>query len=67
MNSTNIASPEFWIDADGNHPSVLTVVTKADVESGRWKPVDGNVERAIKLLAPDVSDLWPKGGIIQGT
>lgn len=33
----DIAHPLYWIDADGNHPDPFTLITTADVESGKWK------------------------------
>jgi nicotinamidase-related amidase len=33
-----IFHPIFWVDAQGNHPTpVATMITLADVESGRWR------------------------------
>jgi nicotinamidase-related amidase len=32
-----IFHPVFWVDADGRHPAPHTVVSVADVESGRWR------------------------------
>ncbi|HLV35819.1 MAG TPA: hypothetical protein VKY59_11920 [Spirillospora sp.] len=31
--------PTWWIDRDENHPAPFTVITSADVRSGRWQPV----------------------------
>ena len=31
-------SPNWWADADGNHPAPFTIVSAADVQSGRWQP-----------------------------
>lgn len=27
----------FWVDADGNHPQPYTLISHADVQSGRWQ------------------------------
>jgi nicotinamidase-related amidase len=42
-----IFHPVFWVDRDGHHPEpVATMITLADVESGRWRvnPAMGNLE-----------------------
>lgn len=31
--------PAAWVDAAGRHPEPFTVITAADVRSGRWRPV----------------------------
>lgn len=36
---TQIFSPSWWVNADGNHPAPYTVVTADDVKSGAWKPL----------------------------
>ncbi len=33
----HIANPVFWKDAYGNHPSPFTVITKKDIEDGKWQ------------------------------
>jgi nicotinamidase-related amidase len=42
-----IFHPVFWVDRDGHHPEpVATMITLADVESGRWRvnPAMGNLK-----------------------
>lgn len=34
-----IFHPPWWADAEGNHPPPLTLITAADVETGRWRPL----------------------------
>ena len=34
-----IFHPPWWSDAEGNHPEPLTLITAADVEKGRWRPL----------------------------
>ena len=29
----------WWVDKAGRHPAPLTVITRSDVDSGRWRPV----------------------------
>jgi nicotinamidase-related amidase len=35
--AAQIFHPVFWVDAAGAHPAPHTVITPADVESGRWR------------------------------
>jgi nicotinamidase-related amidase len=35
--AAQIFHPVFWIDAEGSHPPPHTVISLADVESGRWR------------------------------
>ena len=35
--AAQIFHPLFWVDAAGGHPAPHTVITLADVESGRWR------------------------------
>ena len=34
--ATQVFHVPFWVDKDGNHPAPATIITLADVESGRW-------------------------------
>ena len=34
------AHPKYWIDKEGRHPDPFTNITKEDIESGKWKPVN---------------------------
>ncbi len=36
---SQIFSPNWWADADGNHPAPFTIVNARDVQSGRWQPL----------------------------
>ncbi len=36
---SQIFSPNWWADADGNQPAPFTNVSAADVQSGRWQPL----------------------------
>jgi nicotinamidase-related amidase len=31
--------PTWWIDSEGQHPAPFTVITSAEAEAGRWKPL----------------------------
>jgi len=62
----HIAHPIFWKDSLGNHPTVFTRITRADVEQGVWTAtVPGMYRRALdyvrKLEANGRYDLtiWP--------
>lgn len=35
----DVAHPIFWKDSGGRHPAPFTIISAADVESGRWTPV----------------------------
>lgn len=34
-----IFHPYWWIDENGNNPAPYTIITLADLDSGKWKPV----------------------------
>jgi nicotinamidase-related amidase len=36
---SQIFSPGWWVDAQGNHPTPFTLITWADVEAGWWQPL----------------------------
>jgi nicotinamidase-related amidase len=36
---SQIFSPGWWADADGNHPAPFTIITAQDVQSGHWQPL----------------------------
>jgi nicotinamidase-related amidase len=44
--AAQIFHPVFWVDESGAHPAPHTVITLADVESGRWR-VNSNVGPAV--------------------
>lgn len=33
----DIAHPLYWVDGKGNHPDPFTVISREDLESGKWK------------------------------
>ncbi|WP_129726036.1 hypothetical protein [Ectobacillus funiculus] len=39
-----IFHPSWWIDKNGEHPKPFTIITKEDVESGKWVAVDKQEE-----------------------
>ena len=36
---TQIFSPTWWQDAEGNHPAPYTVITSDEVQAGKWQPI----------------------------
>ena len=44
-----IFHPCWWADENGNHPDPYTVITYADVEANRWRPLIG-IQESIKYL-----------------
>jgi nicotinamidase-related amidase len=36
---SQIFSPNWWLDAAGNHPAPFTLISAEDVDAGRWQPV----------------------------
>jgi nicotinamidase-related amidase len=36
---SQIFSPGWWADADGNHPAPFTIISEEDVQSSRWRPL----------------------------
>ena len=63
MTQQPIWSKEFWVDADGNHPEVFTVITAEDVRNGKWKPKfphqisQSDAVDYVKRLSAE--DIWP--------
>lgn len=35
-----IFHPIWWVDPEGNHPAPFTIITAADVQSGKWRAVN---------------------------
>ena len=40
----------YWHDSNGNNPDEYTIITKEDVESGKWLPVNGKIEYVKEYL-----------------
>lgn len=62
----DIAHPMWWVDANGNNPNPFTLITVADVESGKWKASDPKEQEYsefyVKELAKNnryVLCVWP--------
>jgi len=56
--SFDIAHPIYWKDSTGKHPDPFTIISKADVESGKWMPV---IPAFQQRTMDYVSDLESKG------
>lgn len=47
----DIAHPIFWVDSAGKHPTPFTVITEADVMSGKWTTTNpGDIKRAVAYV-----------------
>jgi len=33
----DIAHPAWWIDANGNHPKIYTIISEDDIKNGKWR------------------------------
>ncbi len=59
-----IFHPAWWADTAGNHPAPFTLITYADIESGRWRPLR-EPERSIAYVkhleerARKTLTIWP--------
>lgn len=40
----------WWVDGEGNNPAPFTLISQKDVESGRWRAVNGETERSMEYL-----------------
>jgi nicotinamidase/pyrazinamidase len=58
----HIAHGCFWVNANGEHPAPFTSVTKEDVESGKWKPVDESLNAKAENFAKTIGSfmIWPE-------
>ena len=61
---SQIFSPNWWADADGNHPAPFTIITAQQVHSGRWQPLfehDWSREYVVRLEqeAKKLLTIWP--------
>ena len=47
----DISHPDWWKDSAGNHPAPFTIITAADVKSGRWTTTrPGSYDRSLAYL-----------------
>lgn len=64
--TVDIAHPMFWVNAAGKHPEPFTLITPADVESGRWTATNPSAQsraldyvRALELGGRYSLCIWP--------
>lgn len=61
---TQIFSPSWWVNTDGNHPAPYTVITAEEVRAKAWKPLyraDWSNEYVVRLeeYAKKQLMIWP--------
>ncbi len=66
-----IFHPAWWIDANGNPPPPLTVITHADVEAGTWRPISHPREaleytKTLEATGKYVLTIWPYHTLLGG-
>jgi hypothetical protein len=47
---SQIFHPEWWVDKDGNQPQPFTLITYADVLSGKWSAANGKNDVSLDYL-----------------
>jgi nicotinamidase-related amidase len=62
----HIAHPPFWVDSKGNHPAPFTMITAADVKSGKWTPFNPNFRKHAEMYTETLEKnaryvlvIWP--------
>lgn len=70
----DVAHPAMWKDAKGNHPSPFTIITSADVETGKWSPVMPSLTRRFLAYTKALEQsgkyplcIWPPHCLIGST
>ncbi len=61
---SQIFHPEWWLDAEDNHPDPFTLISYADVEAGKWRPAhqaawSAEYVRLLEQEAKKVLTIWP--------
>lgn len=59
-----IFSPVWWADAEGRHPAPFTIITAADVDAERWRPLSEPewsryYVRELEVEAKKQLTIWP--------
>ncbi|GAB4536566.1 MAG: hypothetical protein Kow0063_22220 [Anaerolineae bacterium] len=59
-----IFHPAWWVDAEGKHPAPFTIISAADVEEGRWRPLfkaewSAQYVRRLSQEAKKQLTIWP--------
>lgn len=67
----HIAHPIFWVDSNGNHPSPFTVITAADVKSGKYRAFNSAYQKwaeqyveSLDVNKKYVLRIWPPHCIV---
>lgn len=66
-----IFHPKYWVDEEGNHPSPFTLISRKDLDAGRWTPAsrynDAYTKRTFDLMERrsefDIM-IWPEHCIV---
>ncbi len=66
-----IFHPAWWADEDGNHPAPFTLISFADIEAGKWRPLQKpqrsrNYVKQLEQEAKKVLTIWPYHVMIGG-
>lgn len=61
----------WWADEDGNHPAPFTLISFADIEAGKWRPLkqpqqSHNYVKQLEQAAKKVLTIWPYHVMIGG-
>jgi nicotinamidase/pyrazinamidase len=59
-----IFHPHWWADSSGAHPAPFTLISAADIEAGRWRPLvapeySRQYVRQLEAQAKKVLTIWP--------
>lgn len=65
-NEVDIAHPVFWKNAEGKNPEPFTIITLADVESGKWKAARPSLQTRVAQYVKELDSnnkyplcIWP--------
>lgn len=67
-----IFHPPWWANDQGEHPAPFTLISAADVEAGRWRPLvapdySRQYVRHLETQAKKVLTIWPYHVLLGGT
>ncbi|MCP4220085.1 MAG: hypothetical protein GY765_35970, partial [bacterium] len=70
----HIAHPVFWIDSGGNHPAPFSLISYADVASGKWRAYNPGFMKRAQEYVKALEDngryslvIWPPHCLIGST
>lgn len=62
----DVAHPVFWVDSDGRNPAPFTIITREDVEKGRWQTANPGLQKRAKDYVASLQEndryalvVWP--------